>query len=70
MQYLLLGLAALLLFLLATRAYTMANPQVLARQLRVGAGVAGVSSSKESNASPAAGLPERRSKNERFIFII
>src|SRR5437660_8875179 len=40
MQYLLLGLAALLLFLLATRAYTMANPQVLARQLRVGAGVA------------------------------
>ena len=40
MQYLLLGLAALLLFLLATRAYTMANPQVLARQLRIGAGVA------------------------------
>jgi DnaJ domain len=40
MQYLLLGLAALLAFLLATRAYTMANPQVLARQLRVGAGVA------------------------------
>jgi DnaJ domain len=40
MQYLLLGLVALLLFLLATRAYTMANPQVLARQLRVGAGVA------------------------------
>jgi len=40
MQYLLLGFAALLLFLLATRAYTMANPQVLARQLRVGAGVA------------------------------
>jgi hypothetical protein len=40
MQYLLLGLAALLLFLLATRAYTMANPQVLARQLRIGVGVA------------------------------
>ena len=40
MQYLLLGLAALLLFLLAARAYTMANPQVLARQLRIGAGVA------------------------------
>ena len=40
MQYLLLGLAALLLFLLASRAYAMANPQVLARQLRVGAGVA------------------------------
>jgi len=39
MQYLLLGLAALLLFLLAARAYTMANPQALARQLRVGAGV-------------------------------
>lgn len=40
MQFLLLGLVALLLFLLATRAYTMANPQVLARQLCVGAGVA------------------------------
>jgi hypothetical protein len=40
MQYLLLGFAALALFLIATRAYTMANPQVLARQLRVGAGVA------------------------------
>src|SRR5262249_38027590 len=40
MQYLLLGFAALLLFLLAARAYTMANPQVLARQLRIGAGVA------------------------------
>jgi len=40
MQYLLLGLAALLLFLLATRAYTIANPQVLARQLRIGVGVA------------------------------
>ena len=40
MQYLLLGLVALLLFLIAVRAYTMANPQVLARQLRIGAGVA------------------------------
>jgi DnaJ-domain-containing protein 1 len=40
MPYLLLGFAALLLFLLAARAYTMANPQVLARQLRIGAGVA------------------------------
>lgn len=40
MQFLLLGLAALLLLLLATRAYTMANPQVLARQLRISAGVA------------------------------
>ena len=40
MQFLLLGLAALLLFLLAARAYTMANPQVLVRQLRIGAGVA------------------------------
>ena len=40
MQYLLLGLAALLLFLLAARIYTMANPQVLVRQLRIGAGVA------------------------------
>jgi hypothetical protein len=39
MQFLLLGMVALLLFLLATRAYTMANPQVLARQLRLGAGV-------------------------------
>ena len=40
MQYLLLGLAALLLFLFAARVYTMANPQVLVRQLRIGAGVA------------------------------
>jgi hypothetical protein len=40
MQYLLFGLAALLLFLIAARAYTMANPQALARQLRIGAGVA------------------------------
>jgi hypothetical protein len=39
MQFLLLGFVALLLFLLATRAYTIANPQVLARQLRIGAGV-------------------------------
>ena len=40
MQYLLLGLVALLLLLIAMRAYTMANPQVLVRQLRIGAGVA------------------------------
>src|SRR3989337_2860721 len=40
MQFLLLGLAALVLFLIAARAYTMANPQVLVRQLRIGAGVA------------------------------
>src|SRR2546430_3430974 len=40
MQFLLLGLAALLLFLLAGHAYTAANPQVLARQLRIGAGIA------------------------------
>jgi hypothetical protein len=40
MQYLLLGLAALLLFLLAARVYTVANPQVLVRQLRIGVGVA------------------------------
>lgn len=40
MQYLLLGLVVLTVILLVTRAYTMANPQVLARQLRVGAGVA------------------------------
>jgi hypothetical protein len=39
MQFLLLGMVALLLFLLATRAYTTANPQVLARQLRLGAGI-------------------------------
>jgi hypothetical protein len=39
MQFLLLGLAALLLLLLATRAYTTANPQVLARQLRMIGGV-------------------------------
>jgi hypothetical protein len=40
MQFLLLGLAALVLFLIAARAYTLANPQVLVRQLRIGAGVA------------------------------
>ena len=40
MQYLLLGFVALLAILLLTRAYTVANPQVLARQLRIGAGVA------------------------------
>src|ERR1700730_2116495 len=40
MQFLLFGMVALLLFLLATRAYTLANPHVLARQLRIGAGVA------------------------------
>lgn len=40
MQFLLLGLLVLMLFLLATRYYTMANPQVLARQIRIGAGVA------------------------------
>jgi hypothetical protein len=40
MQYLLLGLVALLLFVLAMRVYTVASPAVLARQLRVGAGVA------------------------------
>ena len=40
MPYLLFGLAALLVFLFAARAYTMANPQVLVRQLRIGAGVA------------------------------
>ena len=40
MQYLLFGLAALIIFLFIARAYTMANPQVLVRQLRIGAGVA------------------------------
>jgi DnaJ domain len=40
MQYLLFGLAALIVFLFIARAYTMTNPQVLARQLRIGAGVA------------------------------
>jgi hypothetical protein len=40
MQYLLLGLAALILFLVAGRAFATANPAVLARQLRVGVGAA------------------------------
>jgi hypothetical protein len=40
MQFLLLGLVALVLFLIAARAYTLANPAVLVRQLRIGAGVA------------------------------
>jgi hypothetical protein len=39
MTYLVLGLAALILFLFLTRAYTTANPQVLARQLRIAGGV-------------------------------
>lgn len=40
MQYLLFGLLALALFLLATRAFASANPAALAQQLRVGAGIA------------------------------
>jgi hypothetical protein len=40
MQFLLLGLLALTLFLLAGRYYTLASPQALARQIRIGAGVA------------------------------
>ena len=40
MQYLLLGFAVLLALLLLTRVYTFANPHGLARQLRIGAGVA------------------------------
>jgi hypothetical protein len=40
MAYLLFGIAALLAFLLLTRAYTLANTQVLARRLRIGAGIA------------------------------
>jgi hypothetical protein len=39
-QFLLLGLAALLLALVLFRGFTVANPQVLAGQLRAGAGVA------------------------------
>ncbi len=40
MQYLLFGVVALLLLLFAMRGFTVANPHALARQLRVGAGVA------------------------------
>jgi hypothetical protein len=40
MYPLLLGLVALVLLLVAIRAFTLANPQVLVRQLRIGAGVA------------------------------
>ena len=40
MQYLLLGVAALLLMLLATRGFTLANPGVMARHIRTSAGVA------------------------------
>jgi hypothetical protein len=40
MQFLLLGLVALLLLLLAMRRFTFANATVVARQLRVGVGVA------------------------------
>jgi hypothetical protein len=40
MYPLLLGLVALVLLLVAMRAFTVANPQVLVRQLRIGAGVA------------------------------
>jgi DnaJ domain len=38
MPYLLFGLAALVLMLTAMRVFTMANPHVLVRQVRVGAG--------------------------------
>lgn len=40
MQYLLFGLAALVVFLFIARGYTLASPTVLARQIRIGAGVA------------------------------
>jgi hypothetical protein len=39
MQYLLLGLAALLLVLVAMRGFTLANPAVVARRIRIAAGV-------------------------------
>ncbi len=39
MQFFLLGLAALLLSLLLLRGFTMANPQVLVGQLRMGVGI-------------------------------
>jgi hypothetical protein len=39
MQFFLLGLAALLLWLLLLRGFTVANPQVLVGQLRMGAGI-------------------------------
>ena len=40
MQFLLLGFAALLLFLFASRGFVVANTQVLVRRLQVGAGIA------------------------------
>jgi hypothetical protein len=40
MQYLLLGLAALLLVLFAVRGFTIANAQVMANRIRISAGVA------------------------------
>ncbi len=40
MFYLMLGLAALVVWLIAARAFTQANPAVLARQLKLGAGAA------------------------------
>src|SRR5262245_50086316 len=40
MQYFLLGLAALMLALLAMRGFTLANPNAIARRIRVSAGVA------------------------------
>ena len=40
MQYLLFGLAALLLVLFAARGFTVANPSVMASRIRIGAGVA------------------------------
>jgi hypothetical protein len=40
MQYLLFGLIALALFLIGARTLASANPAVLARQIRVGAGIA------------------------------
>jgi hypothetical protein len=42
MQYFLLGLAALVLVLLAIQGFTKANPQVMARQLRRAFGVAAI----------------------------
>ncbi|HWB45771.1 MAG TPA: DnaJ domain-containing protein [Hyphomicrobiaceae bacterium] len=40
MQFLILGLAALLLLLVASRGFAVANTQLLARRLQVGAGIA------------------------------
>lgn len=56
MQYFLFGLATLLLFIVATRAFAAANPAALARQIRVTAGVTALATGGMLTLRGAAGF--------------